>query len=106
MIIGHFQLHHGRLNGVIQTLLFSADATLIPAERAEPGDPDYYVTSGDTDLGHAWRETNSEGISYILVKLDDPTLTEPILCRLVQTGPTGHTLLWDRADHDQRRSQA
>jgi uncharacterized protein (DUF736 family) len=98
MIIGHFQEDEGRFTGIIQTLLFSTEAVFISVDRPEKGSPDYLITTGDTDLGVAWRESGADGESYLVVKLDDPTLPQPIVCRLVQTGPRGHVLLRDRTE--------
>ncbi len=96
MIIGHFQTQADRLTGIIQTLIFTTDATIIPVDNPPQGGPHYVITTGDTDLGIAWREQTPQGQSYLRVELDDPSLPNPILCRLMPTSHRTHALLWDR----------
>jgi uncharacterized protein (DUF736 family) len=100
MIIGHFHEENGHFTGIIQTLCFSTDAVFVPVERAEAGSPDYRVSTGDTDLGMAWREAPPVGEPFLLVQLDDPLFPRPVYCRLVHTGAHGHTLIWDRVERN------
>jgi uncharacterized protein (DUF736 family) len=77
MIIGHFQECGDRLTGIIQTLCFSSDAVFIPIDPAEHPAADYRVSSGDTDLGLAWRERMPGDQPFLLVQLDDPSFPNP-----------------------------
>src|ERR1700728_2394362 len=98
MIIGNFQQHAGRYTGEIRTLTFSAETTIEPVDKRGDKSPDYRVTSGDVELGAAWKRTSEEGGNeYLSIQLDDPALPFPIHCRLVKSGAElGHTLYWDR----------
>jgi len=97
MIIGNFTFTDGRYTGVIQTLTFTTEAVIEPTEKKTDKSPDYRITSGDTDIGVAWKETSERsGNAYLSVRLDDPTLPAPISCALVTGAEQGHTLVWDR----------
>src|SRR6516165_3609174 len=49
------------------------------------------------EVGAAWAKRSNEGRSYLSVKLDDPSFTNPIYANLVEdeSGKT-HTLIWSR----------
>jgi uncharacterized protein (DUF736 family) len=97
MIIGNFTLTDGRYTGLIQTLTFSTEAVFEPVEKKTDKSPDFRITTGDTEIGVAWKETSEAGKAYLSVRLDDPTLPAPISCALIKTGVEhGHSLVWDR----------
>jgi len=77
----------------------SARPTLI----VERGDgPDFVVQSeteaGDDEIkiGIAWKRTTSKGKSYLLVKLDRPTLWNGAHCALIAQQDGSFGLVWKR----------
>jgi uncharacterized protein (DUF736 family) len=49
-------------------------------------------------IGAAWKERSEGGNTYLAVRLDDPSFTGAIFCRLVQLeGPERHSLIWSRS---------
>jgi uncharacterized protein (DUF736 family) len=97
MIIGNFQHHDKRFVGTIKTLTFETEAVIEPIEKRGAKGPDYRITSGDAELGAAWKKTSREGAEYLSVSIDDPSFPAPINASLVKSGAElGHTLYWDR----------
>jgi uncharacterized protein (DUF736 family) len=97
MIIGNFKPAGDSFAGTIKTLTFRIDAAFTPADKKSEKSPDYRVTTGDTDIGAAWKDTSDSGNAYLSVQLDDPSLPAPIKCALLKTGATqGYSLVWDR----------
>jgi uncharacterized protein (DUF736 family) len=97
MFIGNFRTAGSSYTGVIKTLTFKTEAVFEPIEKKSEKSPDYRVTSGNTDIGVAWKETSEAGNAYLSVRLDDPALPSAIACRLVKTGAEhSHSLVWER----------
>jgi uncharacterized protein (DUF736 family) len=49
------------------------------------------------DLGAGWSKRSSEGRDYVSVKLDDPSLKEPIYANLFEDeGGETFSLIWSR----------
>jgi uncharacterized protein (DUF736 family) len=99
-IIGTFKATENGYAGSIETLTLRAQVTFEPNERKSSDKaPDFRLfTKSGIELGAAWETTSPEtGAQYLSVKLDDPSFTAPIQCRLVKSGAEqGHSLLWDR----------
>jgi uncharacterized protein (DUF736 family) len=95
MIIGNFKPAGSSFAGTIKTLTFQVDAVFDPIDKRSGKSPDYRVTTGDTEIGVAWKETSEGGKAYLSVQLDAPGLPAAIKCALVKT-ERGHSLVWDR----------
>ena len=68
-----------------------------PCDKA----PSYRVVgpskTGNVELGAAWKKRSEEGRDYLSVKLDDPSLAQPINCALVESSDSeGFILVWSR----------
>ena len=97
MFIGNFRPVGDNYTGVIKTLTFKIDAVFETIEKKSEKAPDYRLTTGNTDIGVAWKKTSEAGNAYLSVQLDDPALPAPIQCRLVKTGvEQSHALVWER----------
>jgi uncharacterized protein (DUF736 family) len=86
MFIGNFKPVGDNYTGIIRTLTVKIEAVFEPIERKNDKSPDYRVTTGNIDIGVAWKKTSEAGNAYLSVQLDDPALAESITCRLVKTG--------------------
>jgi uncharacterized protein (DUF736 family) len=104
MIIGTFKSIGSSFTGIIQTLAFKTEAVFELAEKKGGNSPDFRITTGNTDIGAAWKKTSEAGTGYLSVQIDDPTLPAPIQCALFKTGAEhGHCLVWDRPRKKARR---
>jgi uncharacterized protein (DUF736 family) len=68
--------------------------------------PDYRAVAagkaGDVEFGAAWKKRSEDGRDYLSVKLDDPSLAQPLNCALVEPNDgEGFILVWSR---DRRQS--
>ena len=104
MLIGKFtQQEHGYI-GIIRTAgLAVADVTFSPVPAKVGSGPDFVVLGAGDDgkqfeLGAAWAKTSKAGKPYLSVKLDGPTLVEPINCALTKQQDGSHALVWNRKD--------
>lgn len=103
-VIGKFTKDGAGYGGTIETLSFKARLTLEPnTNKKSDKAPDFRVVhiadDFTSEIGAAWIKTAKEsGSQYLSLSIhDDPTLAEPINCRLVKTGAEdGHTLFWER----------
>jgi uncharacterized protein (DUF736 family) len=100
--IGTFTKQDNGFTGVIRTLSFTASVTIEPVS-SKRGDksPDYRVfcqSSGPGEIGAAWEtHSNTSGLTYLSVKLDDPSFPAAISCRLVKASAEHeYSLLWER----------
>lgn len=104
-VIGTFTpSKNGGWEGTIRTLTIDVKARLIPndnqdSERA----PAFRVFAGRSELGAAWRERSSgdNPRDYLNVRLDDPSLSEPISAAMFER-PDGKEaqLVWTRRRHE------
>jgi uncharacterized protein (DUF736 family) len=110
MIIGNFTYSKAQdtYTGELATLTVAARKVAFrPAEAKGEKAPSYRVIgagkAGDVELGAAWKKRSEEGRDYLSVKLDDPSLTQPVNCALVAAGdtPEAFILVWSR---DRRQS--
>jgi len=105
-IIGKFTKDGAGYSGSIETLTMRAKLTLEPnTSKKSDKAPDFRIiriAEGFTsEIGAAWIKTaKKSGAQYISLCLhDDPSLEQPLNCRLVKTGAEdGHTLFWDRPE--------
>jgi len=104
-IIGNFTLDGETYSGTIQTLPFSGQVTLEPVtEKVSENTPDFRAFTararqhGRVQIGAAWKERSEAGNTYLAVRLDEPSFSAPIYCRLIQLeGQAGHSLIWSRS---------
>jgi uncharacterized protein (DUF736 family) len=100
-IIGHFTVSKdGGWEGTIQTLSINTKLRLMPNDN-QSGDkaPAFRVFAGKSEIGAAWK-ARSQGESardYLSLRLDDPSLAEPMSAALF-AGDNGQqaTLVWNR----------
>jgi len=100
-IIGTFTpTKDGGWTGTIRTLAIDVKARFVPNDnRDNDRAPDFRVFSGRSELGAAWREHTSEENPrhYLRVRLDDPTLPEPISAAMFTVaGGQAAQLIWSR----------
>lgn len=108
-VIGTFSAIKDGYAGTIRTLTVATKVRLIANDRKEgQSGPDFRILAGAAEIGAAWRRTkqNSEE-PYLLVKLDDPALPQPIWGALFEATDDGVArLVWrrDRKDEAERTS--
>src|SRR5271154_2415705 len=109
MIIGNFKHDKAQdtYTGELATLTVAARKVVFqPSEARGDKAPSYRVVgpskTGNVELGAAWKKRSEEGRDYLSVKLDDPSLAQPINCALVESSDSeGLILVWSR---DRRQS--
>lgn len=100
-IIGTFvPAKDGGWNGSIHTLTIDTKVRFVPNDnRDSENAPVFRILAGRSELGAAWRQrTNSENPrEYLSVRLDDPSLPEPISAAMfeAQDGREAQ-LVWNR----------
>jgi uncharacterized protein (DUF736 family) len=94
--IGHFTAKESSFTGFVQTLSFSTSVTIEPLTKKSDKAPDYRLATGRTDIGVAWKKTTEDGATYLSVRIDDPSLREPISARLIPGEGDTHLLIWNR----------
>jgi uncharacterized protein (DUF736 family) len=105
-IIGKFTKDGAGFTGSLETLAFKARLTLEPnTNKKSDKSPDYRVVHAGEDftseIGAAWNRTaRKSGAQYVSLSIhDDPSLGQPIHCRLIKTGSEhGYTLFWERPE--------
>jgi uncharacterized protein (DUF736 family) len=113
-IIGKFTKDGAGYTGSIETLTMRAKLTLEPnTQKKSDKAPDFriiHIAEGfTTEIGAAWIKTaKKSGAQYISLSIhDDPSLDQPLNCRLVKTGAeNGHTLFWDRPEEQFEEARA
>jgi uncharacterized protein (DUF736 family) len=98
-VIGTFSPAEAGYTGSLNTLTLKADVSILPNPHNEGHNaPDFRVMAGAVEVGAAWRRSNLGAQTVVLrVKLDDPTLPEPIWGALLKPGPDGIArLVWRR----------
>jgi uncharacterized protein (DUF736 family) len=103
-VIGTFSAVKDGYAGTIKTLTISAKVNILANDRKEnEGAPDFRIVMGTTEIGAAWRRNKqgSEG-TYLRVKVDDPSLPQPIWGALIETSEDGVArLLWRREKREE-----
>ena len=103
MIIGNFTYNKAQdsYTGELATLEVDARKVMFraiearPTRRPLPGRRSH--KTGDVEFGAAWKKRSEEGRVYLSVRLDDPSLTQPLNCALVEQGEgEGFILVWSR----------
>jgi len=97
--IGSFKQTGKGYEGTIATLHLDRKVKFIANENKKSDEsPDYFVKSGKSDFGAAWKETKEgdEPLDYLSVKLDCPTLARPINAALFDR-EDGADLVWTRS---------
>jgi uncharacterized protein (DUF736 family) len=97
--IGTFKkIGEGEFVGEINTLRVRLQGVhIFPATRSGDNAPSHRIGFGRVDLGAAWAKRSEEGRDYLSVKLDDPSLSEPIYANLFEDeGGETHSLIWSR----------
>ena len=100
-IIGTFTpTKDGGWTGTIRTLTIDVKARFVPNDnRATDRAPDFRVFAGRSELGAAWRERSSgdQSRDYLSVRLDDPSLAEPLSAAMFEMADgTAAQLVWKR----------
>ena len=100
--IGQFTRDKSGFTGRIQTLSFTHDLSLVPADSSDAENaPDYRVHLGDSEgleIGAGWKRTGEKAGEYVSLLIDDPTLTQPIRANLFRSTDAHATwvLNWNR----------
>ena len=98
-VIGTFKADKDGYAGTIRTLTLNAKVRIVANDQKQSqGAPDFRVLVGTTEIGAAWRKTSTaDNSSYLRVRLDDPSLAEPIRATLMEKSDGGLLpLLWRR----------
>ena len=98
-MIGKFQQTEDGYSGSIHTLNIQEDAvtlTPIPASADGRKKPDYSVAMRGAQVGAAWKSRSKAGKDYLRLKIDDPTLAQPIFANLVGKD-ADFSLFWGRS---------
>lgn len=90
----------GGWTGTIRTLTIEVKARFVPNDnRDSDRAPEFRIFAGRSELGAAWRESTSgdNPREYLSVRLDDPSLPEPISAAMFEAADgTGAQLVWNR----------
>ena len=103
-VIGTFSAVKDGYAGTIRTLTMTARVRMIANDRKDgEGAPDFRIMAGTAEIGAAWRKTKQGSEeTYLRVKLDDPTLPQPIWGALLEATEDGVArLLWRRERKDE-----
>lgn len=103
-VIGTFSAVQDGYAGTLRTLTVTAKIRLVANDRKEAaGTPDFRVMAGAAEIGAAWRRTKQGSEeTYLLVKLDDPALPQPIWGALLEATEDGVArLVWRRDRKEQ-----
>ncbi len=100
-IIGTFTpAKDGGWIGTIRTLTINAKARLVPNDnRDSETTPAFRVFVGKSRIGDAWpaRSSGDKPKNYLRIRLDDPSLSEPLSAALFLTEDgSGARLVWSR----------
>ncbi len=96
--IGTFKQTKTGYEGTIATLSLSHKVRFVANDNKKSEDsPDYFIKSGRSDFGVAWKETKDgdEPLDYVKVLLDGPMLSKPVNAALFDHDD-GADLVWSR----------
>ena len=101
MQIGHFTLaKDGGWTGAIRTLTIDTKVRFVPNDdRLSDNAPAFRVLAGNACIGNAWdaRTTGDNPKYYLRVRLDDPSLAEPLSAALFPSDEGDRAqLVWNR----------
>lgn len=86
----------GVFTGTIRTLTLNAKVTIQPSKGEHQKAPDHRVLTSGFEFGAAWTKTSREAVSYLAVKLDDPSFPAPIYATLIEGDDGQFKLIWSR----------
>lgn len=82
--------------GEIRTLALKAKVTLSPSKNGSNKAPNYRVlTTGDIEIGGAWKRKSKGGKAYLSIRLDDPSFAAPVYANLIERDGK-YLLIWKR----------
>ena len=96
--IGRFRPVADGYEGTISTLSLARKVRFVANDRKKgEKSPDFFVKTGQCDLGVAWREEAKKegGQAYLSVLLDDPSFAHPINAALFDRHGQAE-LVWSR----------
>lgn len=97
--IGTFTSTSNGFAGTINTLtLRNIKARFERVENPSDKGPHFRIFSGSAELGAGWQNVSeTTGLDYLSVKLDDPSFPAPIYATLAEVeGQEGLQLIWSR----------
>ena len=100
--IGHFTRDKSGFTGRIQTLFFTHDLSLVPAESSDAENaPNFRVHLDDADgpdIGAGWKRTGEKAGDYVSLQIDDPTFGHPLRANLFRSSDDNAAwgLHWNR----------
>ncbi|HTM81914.1 DUF736 domain-containing protein [Asticcacaulis sp.] len=95
--IGTFTKSGDSFTGNVRTLALNVAVRLVPLEGGSGQAPDYRIMAGNVEIGAGWKRTSDAGRDHVSLKLDDPSLPNPIYATLFPADEHDtHTLLWSR----------
>ena len=100
--IGQFRAVSDGYEGTISTLSMARKVRFVAnAEKKHEDSPDFFVKTGQCDLGFARHKTSQgdDGRPYLQVFLDDPSFREPIWAALFESDGKAD-LVWSRKKPD------
>lgn len=100
-IIGMFTpAKDGGWVGRIRTLTVNSRVRLVPNDsRDNDNSPDYRIYVGASEIGAAWRgrKSGDSARTYLHVRLDDPSLPQPLTAAMIQMADgLSARLVWGR----------
>jgi uncharacterized protein (DUF736 family) len=98
-VIGTFSAVKDGYSGTIRTLTLTTKVQILANDRKQSdGAPDFLIMARSAQIGAAWRKTKQgSDQTYLRVKIDDPTLANPIWCVLFEETEDGVArLFWRR----------
>lgn len=98
-VIGTFTAAKDGYAGTIRTLMLNGRVRIIANDRKTGhGAPDFRVTLANMEIGAAWRRTKQGSKqSYLRVRLDDPSWSQPIWGVLLEASDERLAkLIWNR----------
>jgi uncharacterized protein (DUF736 family) len=102
-VIGTFTAVKDGYTGTIRTLTLNNKVQILANDhRGGEGAPDFRILVGATEIGAAWRKTKrGSEETYLRIKIDDPSLPQPIWGALLEAAEDGVArLVWRRTRKD------
>jgi uncharacterized protein (DUF736 family) len=97
--IGSFKKVGNEFRGEINTLELQAQNVRFVPETGRSGEnaPSHLIFAGKAEIGVAWAKTSADRRDYHSVKIDDPSLSQPIQANLfADIGGATFSLVWSR----------
>jgi len=102
-VIGTFTAIKDGYTGTIRTLTLNNKVQILANDRRDgEGAPEFRILVGNTEIGAAWRKIKrGSEETYLRVKIDDPSLPQPIWGALLEAAEDGVArLVWRRTQKD------